>query len=225
MTRCFLIVSILFSAVSFSGSSAWAFSDPASSHGLSGAHPTTVPRGELGIRTDWFVILGLEYGLTESTQIGLFPISPFAFANRAVGLNLKQQLIRRESFGFGLSLRESVAWVDGDFYVGVPSPVIGVGNRDRSLSATLNWFQVDGDWKRSFVLSGDLRLSHHWKLLAEYMESDAYLLADDAAASRIVLCGLRRIGEDSAYTFALVFDLDREEGDPRLIPWISFYFL
>ena len=196
--------------------------DPDYNSVMLGPTPETLPRGTAYFRSFELILLNFGVGVTDALNLSfgsVFPISADLFV---VSGGFKYRVLSRETFPFGLAVAASGVYQE-DTRLALASAIAGVGSRRRSLNVAVSRTFSTDESETFFIVSGDLQIANHSKILAEYGSSTSPLL-DDEDFSGFVNIGFRLFGQGMSFSLTGFRPLMRDDDSDGFIafPFAQF---
>jgi hypothetical protein len=179
----------------------------------------TLPKGDVYYRNFVLLFNNLGYAVTDAFDISAMAAFPVTSDVRIICLGAKLRLVSADQAGIGIAVNAST-WIVDEEHLSTVGGIVSVGNRQRSLTAALNYGIAEDENEAFVLLGGDLQVGRGVKLLAEYGNSQS-ALTEDHDFNGIINVGFRLFWEQTSFTLTGFRPLE-ETGDFLAFPLAMF---
>ena len=179
----------------------------------------TLPTGDSYYRNFELLFNNGGISLTDDVNLSFMAAFPVTSDFTVFGAGAKIRIVRRDEYGIGIAVAGSITGT-GDEAVETISAIASVGDKRRSLSASINVGASDGD-AATFVLAGaDFQFAPRAKVLVEYGNSTEGFSDDEFYG--IMNFGIRVFWETTSFTITGFRPLASDLDDFIAFPLVSF---
>lgn len=160
----------------------------------------TLPQGDLYYRNFELLFNNFGFGITDFFNVSAMAAFPVTSELRIFSVGAKLRILSHAKSPVALAASVS-GWFVDDESLGTFSGIATLGNRQRSLTAAVNYGFAGGDDEFFFLVGGDIQVATGFKLLAEYGNSES-AISDENDFKGIINIGFRVFWEKVSFTFA-----------------------